>query len=910
MLKNYATLILMLALGTAGFSQKVRIEGVVKDTAGVGLEMANVIALSAADTSMLSYAFTDPGGRYRITVNESGNYFLRISYLGFQQVEIPIQVKEGEDRIVRNVSLRAVSTELQEAEVVEDIPIVISGDTIIYKADAFTTGRERKLEDVLSQLPGFEVDDNGEVKVQGKKVDKVMVEGRDFFDGDTKLATKNIPANAVDKVQVLRDYNEITPMQGLGNSDRMALNIKLKDGKKNIVFGDISAEGGLDERYKLHPNIFYYNPKVSINFIGDLNNIGEPAFTQQDYFRFSGGFSNINPRAGTRVLMGQNPGGDLGFAFGGANRVKEITSRFGAANFSFNPSKKWTVSGFFIANETQTLSSSAVERDYLNLPNTIGQQEDLATESVNQNTSGLLKFSTTYTPNKKLHIGYKLFSKITDTKEVDNLLRDFSINFMDTTFEGSNTIKTAELNRPYEVRQNLDAYWDINEKNLVSFEVQHNLNYTEPRLDINNDTLSFFTVIPAQDGSPYIFLQNKEIRSNKLDASLNHYLIFNNTNHINFTLGGSYTGQQYNSSIRERLADGDIYTFEADSLNNDVDFTLTDVFAAVHYRWKLGKLELNPGLNYHAYHIEDRQLGRTNADDRQFLLPDLLIKFNIKKSERIQLDYQMQAEFTDVNNVINGTVITSYNSLFRGNPGIQNALAHNVTLTYYNINLFNFSTLFAGGNYSRKIDDITQVTTLVGLDRINSPINVDGINENLSGFAGYEKRFGKLKLQAGATVNYSNINNQINDQENESQTFTQLYRMSLGTNFKKAPNLELGYNFVNNTYTGAGVSNTFQTHTPSLKFNAVFLKNFTFKADYTYNFYKAEGDLGSSEYDFLNASLRYLLGEKGKWEFSIRAINLLNTTIIRQDAFTDFFVSTTRYDVLPRYLLLGVKYDL
>jgi hypothetical protein len=902
MIKNYLYIFLLLFSFSSAYGQKVKIEGTVRDTAGAPLEMANVIALSAADTSMLSYAFTDDQGRYRITVDQSSGYFLRISYLGFQQQEISIQLKAGEEKVVRNVILKALSVQLQEAEVVENIPIMISGDTISYQADAFTTGRERKLEDVLSELPGFEVDDNGEVKVQGKKVEKVMVEGRDFFDGDTKLATKNIPADAVDKVQVLRNYNEVTPMQGLDNEDRIALNIKLKEGKKNIVFGDISAEGGLDERYLVHPNIFFYSPKISINFIGDVNNIGQPAFTSQDYFRFSGGFKNLTSRGGTNFQFG---GDNLGLTTQN-NQAREITSRFGAANFSFNPSKKWTVNGFFIGNQSQTLTSSLTSRQYL--VDTLNFTETLTTDGVQENTSGIFKFNTTYTPSKKVHVGYKLFSKISEREDVNSQLSTSNLSIVNL----ENDIETSTNQTPYEIKQNLDAYYDINDHNLVSLEVQHLYDYKDPDYLQRTTIPPFFTVIPLQDTMANAFRLNqlKEITTNKLDATLNHYLIFNNTNHINFTLGGSYTQQQYTSSINEILADDQVVVLGGDSLNNDVDFRLSDIYAAVHYRWKVGKFELNPGLNYHIYSISAEQPTVSINDNLQFLLPDFLIRYNIKKSERLQLDYKMQAQFTDVNNVINGYVIASYNSLFRGNPQIQNGLSHNINLTYYNINLYNFSNLFAGANYSRRVDDITQVTRFQGLDRINSPINVDGINEILTGFGGYEKRFGKLKAQAGATLNLTKINNLINETENQSTTFTQGYRASLGTNFKKAPNVEVAYNVLINKYEGAQVSNTFTTHSPSINVNAVFLKSFTFKADYAYNFYKSPGGLGNTEFDFLNASLYYRKTEKSNWEFTLRGLNLLSTGVNRQDAFNDFFISTTRNDILPRYIMLGVKYNI
>ena len=109
------------------------------------------------------------------------------------------------------------------------MPVTIRGDTLIYNADSFKNGTERKLEDVLKKLPGVEINDDGQIEVEGKIVAKVMVEGKEFFDGDSKLATKNIPANAVDKVQVLKTYSEVGQLSGVtNNQDNIAINIKLK----------------------------------------------------------------------------------------------------------------------------------------------------------------------------------------------------------------------------------------------------------------------------------------------------------------------------------------------------------------------------------------------------------------------------------------------------------------------------------------------------------------------------------------------------------------------------------------------------------------------------------------------------------------------------------------------------------
>ena len=214
--------------------------------------------------------------------------------------------------IVKDFELIEEENTLDDVEITFEMPITIKGDTIVYNADSFSNGTERKLEDVLKKLPGVEINENGEIEVEGKTVRKVMVEGKDFFDGDSKVASQNIPADAIDKIEVLRNYNEVGPMRGVGDdSDNIALNIKLKDGKKNFWFGEITAGIGTNEGYLVHPKLFYYSPKTSINVITDFNNIGEIPFTMQDYYRFTGGFRNMGSSGGTNFNVSS---GGLGFS--------------------------------------------------------------------------------------------------------------------------------------------------------------------------------------------------------------------------------------------------------------------------------------------------------------------------------------------------------------------------------------------------------------------------------------------------------------------------------------------------------------------------------------------------------------------------------------------------------------------
>ncbi|MBT8253370.1 MAG: TonB-dependent receptor, partial [Bacteroidia bacterium] len=259
-MKKLGLIILLLVVGIS--SAQVRMEGVVRDSIGEPLELANIIAINQDTKTMDSYAISNDQGRYRLDLKENSNYSIQVSYIG--KKTLTESLSTSDQRINRDFNLEDDSS-LDAVELTYEMPVTVRGDTLVYNADSFNTGTERKLEDVLQNLPGVEINDDGQVEVEGKVVSKVMVDGKDFFDGDTKLATQNIPSNAVDKVQVLRNYSEVSQLSGVtNNQDNIALNIKLKEGKKNFWFGNVTAGGGSSDEdglYLLQPKLFYYSPK-------------------------------------------------------------------------------------------------------------------------------------------------------------------------------------------------------------------------------------------------------------------------------------------------------------------------------------------------------------------------------------------------------------------------------------------------------------------------------------------------------------------------------------------------------------------------------------------------------------------------------------------------------------------------
>ena len=183
------------------------LSGTIKDENGELLEMANVIAIKVKDSTLTSYSVTSAKGKYKLKLEKDTKFEISVSYIGYKTVKIKINTTDETGDIERNISFKELENSLET--VIIDIPLVIKKDTVLYNVSSFTNGKERKLEDIMKKLPGMEVDKNGNLKFEGKTVGKLMIDGKNFFEGDTKMGLENIPADAVSKVEILKNYNEV-----------------------------------------------------------------------------------------------------------------------------------------------------------------------------------------------------------------------------------------------------------------------------------------------------------------------------------------------------------------------------------------------------------------------------------------------------------------------------------------------------------------------------------------------------------------------------------------------------------------------------------------------------------------------------------------------------------------------------
>jgi hypothetical protein len=800
---------------------QIKLQGVVMDSLNNPLELASVVAINKKTNGFESYTITNKDGAYTLELKKNSDYRVQVSYIGLKTQNDSISTTD----IDLNKDYNLIPEfALDEVELVYKMPVAVKGDTLVYNADSYTNGSERKLEDIIDKLPGVEINESGQIEVEGKVVNKLMVNGKDFFDGDTKVATKNIPSNAVDKIQILKNYSEVGQLSSVrNNQDNVAINIKLKEGKENFWFGNVTAGSGAapeETLYLAQPKLFYYSPKYSINFIGDLNNIGEIGLSRRDIRGFGGGFNPPSSTSGTSINLGDN---SLNFLTNQNNALR-IENKLATANFSYSPNKALDISGFLIINSSKILSKEVSLIQYTNpelgIPDEATDQE--GNERSNQ---ALAKLSLSYKPNFSNQIDYDILGRTSNDTQNQSIF---------SSVIGS-TVQTEEV-KPFNINQSLKYYYTLDENNIFAFESQHLIKDEDPIYNAildNSSGVNPYMVTANAIGfnsgfSDYNIGQNRRIKSNQLDAKLDYYHIINSKSNINITLGTILSYQQFNSTIFQFLEDNSLLNpspnFNEGKASNDVSYAFKDFYIGAHYRFRTGKFTFTPGFSVHAYGNNNTQFQETFTDNFVKLLPDFETRIQLKKGESLTFNYNMRNQFTDVTRLAQGLVLNNYNSIQFGNPDLQNALSNNLSLLYSSFNLFNYTNVFVRAAYSNNIDQIRSLTNFENVIRTSTFFNSSFADENANIFGRIQRTFGKIRASFNASLNYSKINQFIQNQVSVNEGITQTYTPGIRTNFKVAPNVSFNYRYGVTTNNQGSRKTTFTNRAPSVNFDAYILK--------------------------------------------------------------------------------------
>ncbi len=352
---------------------------------------ATLTLLKRKDSALVSFTMSNAKGQFEITGIGNGDYRLLITHINYHNKTVDFTISNG-NRDLGSIIMFDKSTTLKEVVVnAEAPPVTLIGDTVQYNAGSFKTQPNANVEDLLKKLPGVKVDKDGNVKAQGEKVQKVLVDGKEFFGNDPKIATKNLPADAIDKVQVYDKLSDQAQLTGFddGNSEK-TINLKLKKDRKKGYFGKISAGAGDDGRYQGRFNVNSFKGARQMSMIGMGNNTNAEGFSFMDILNFTGAMNQLKNGGGNISINISDEDPIAGLL--GANNTGINSTLGGGVNYNNIIGTKTDFQSNYFYSRYNPIRESHIQRQYF-LPANVYNQNSY---SNNINNNHRLNFIADY----------------------------------------------------------------------------------------------------------------------------------------------------------------------------------------------------------------------------------------------------------------------------------------------------------------------------------------------------------------------------------------------------------------------------------------------------------------------------------------------------------------------------------
>lgn len=777
MYRKLSLLLFMLVL-CAGLAQAQNhtLKGVIMDSTGSTMPGTTIVLIRAADSSFYKFSLTDGDGAFSLPGVENGKYVLQISYLGYQNFMMPLDVKP-EDAPVRDlgkINLQEKNVELDgvviEAEI---IPIVFKKDTVEYNANAFRTTEDAKVEDLLKKMPGLEVDSEGNVTAHGEKVQKVLVDGKEFFGNDPKMATRNLPAKAVDKVQVFDKKSDMAEFTGVDDGElTRTINLKLKADYKEGMFGNAEVGVGSDEdldplRYKGRFSINRFQKKTQISTIGMINNVNQQGFGVQDYVDFMGGMGGM--------MRGMGGGDNSGVSLSSNLNNGNVTSAAAGLNFNWQPGKNTRLtSSYFYSGMWNNAQRDLTKTTFL---------ESGTFQTLENNTQQTR--TNTHTVNVRFEHDIdslqNIVAKVTG-KYVDgqNETRDIRQNLL-----GENVLLNSTDARYNSLGLNLngDASLQYNRKfnrrgRSFSANVQGTMtdNSTEGHLDSRNRF--YFT---DSSGLSYIdtVLQDQENLTQQLRYSgkLSYTEpLGNNGKYLEFNFTHAFQGNYSEKSFYDLDSIVGLRTLN-ETLSSEFENSYTTERGGLSFQWNGEKGRFTAGVDGEYSRLEGNLISHDTVITKSFLnpLPRLQYRYQFSQSRRLNFNYTTNVQEPTAQQLAPIVDNSDPTRITTGNPALRAAYVHTARLNFFSFSPFSFTSIFAGLNGTYTQNKITNAVTIdsslvqivrpVNVARdinlranlgFNTPIKALGIKVNLNGSTSYNRGLTYVN------TSLSNINRYVN----------------------------------------------------------------------------------------------------------------------------------------------------
>jgi hypothetical protein len=868
------TLYILLFLPITILSQEIKLSGTAKDITNRSIESASVMVLDNTSNT-LSYTYTDQNGNYNLLFEKPSNnaITITISCLGYSKKEVLLDLNSDKN-ISQSFILEEKSEYLKEVVIESNQKIKIDRDTTTIKVASFANKTEQTVEDILKKLPGIEVLKDGSIKAHGKYIDKLLIEGEDLFDKNYKLLSKNLDAKLLDAVQIIDGFEDNPILKKMNNSDKTALNLKLKKDIQNVWFGNILIGAGIvsENRWKESLNLGLLKKKIKLFYLADYNNSGDKATDQVSNAVIENsifGQDRLEKTAQNHYNISSNENNSFSKSQSVFNKAL-----FNSLSFTKKLKPNITLRGVgYFANDNQTQNSFS-ETIYNIGANPISNTETNLYQSKKTLSAGELELK--YFANQDNYITNLLIYKNNPNRINADLI--FNNSQIEQASIAKNQTFYNHLNHTYRISDTkiLNNYIYFG-NDLINQESKITSPFLNQFLNASSDASASQI---ADNSILYFGIKSKLIsRYRKLEHTI--AIQYENSNEIlnnNFTIENNQnTDYENHSKLKQNLF----------SVEN-----------AIRYNFSR-KIDFTASLNYTQNRFD------TNSMINNVSLFNSKAFLNIKKTSlgNFTFSYSENNNLPEINYLTTNPQLIDYRSFRKGTS--YDGLIRNKAFSFFHTlfndeKRFSISSSFFYLQSKRIVNSESTITNNFNFENYILSKGGDSYNANFN-IVNYFRSI-KLATKLETSQNWSSNPTKANSTEYSAlKSYNSTYKFSGTTYFKLPINFDFGvnYNYFQSKFNGITTKN----ETADFFINSNYKISKTWLAEINSTFYK----MNSTNYSFVNAVINYNPMES-RFSYRMMLNNLANDhefTLVSLDNYTSY---TSTINLVPRYLLVTAKY--
>jgi hypothetical protein len=928
-------LILLFFIFPAALLANAQISGSVKgklvDTAARQLLTdATVSLILLKDSSLVSFTLSDKKGLFEIKNLDAGDYLLMISYTGYENYKKQFSITEGKKIAdLGELILQKEYKTLTGVVVTDEAPVKVSGDTIAFKADAFKTKPNATTEDLLKKLPGVQVQKDGSISAMGENVQKVLVDGKEFFGTDPKLATKNITAEMVDQIQVFDDMSEQARFTKIDDGSRSkTINIKLKKDKNKGDFGKLMAGAGSNGRYESSLSFNHFRGSRRVSVLAAANNTNKQGFSISVIISAQGGMAQFSRTAVGGAGGGFGGGGMSGFGGGfsgfsgfGGTGSGITTSRSIGVNYNDQWNSKIDFrSSYFFSQSDNLLKQSSFRETYF--PNDSVSRASTESESANRNRNHRFNVRWEYAIDSMNSL---LYTANLNLQQSAGRYNDTSFTFSDAVNDYlAVTSKTSNRNERDGMNYSGELLYRRKFKRPGrTFTLGWRNGYNESESENNSiapntfykpDGSVLFSRSQNQEGT-----QETRANNNTVSTSYTEPVGKNKLIELNY----AYT---HNRNISDREThDYNSQSGKYDLLNllqtNYFENTNTSSRIGFNYRLQEKKYNYQLGFGVQFTELGSRSVRAATGKDTSIrqhftnFFPTASFNYSVNRTKNFRFNYRGRTNAPGITQLQDVPDVSNPLQVKTGNPALKQEFTSNFNINYSTFNMLSFRFFTGNINVSTtgnkivsSIDSVNRAVTLT------KPVNLDGAY-NVSAFTSTGFPIKKLK---GSNVNFTTIINYNRDvsmvYKEKNLTKRWLLTQNFGFNYNKDKfdmGITGGITYNNARYTLQQNLNTgYFTQTYTADFSYTFKKDVILSTDFDLFINSGRTEGFNQSIPMWNGGLSKQFMKNKAAEVKLMVYDILNQNKSITRTIGDNYFEDNRTNVLRRYVLLSFTYNL